>query len=445
MIHDHSKRRFTLFIAALIYSSFVAASFAMADDFPQWRGVNRDGVINENNLMKELPEGELPRKWSVPIGSGYSGPTVSKGKGYLTDRGIGESDNQVERILCFDEETGKQIWEHSYKVNYNDDQYNIGYKAGPRAAVTIHDGKAVSVGAMGDLKCLDSSSGQIIWEHQLASEYKVKMPIWGITAAPLIYEDLLIQIAAGSAGACVVAFDLQTGEEKWRAIDELAGYSAPILIRQGQQDVAVCWTGESVTGLDPKTGNTLWRLPMESRNMPIGVATPVTSGKYLFVSSFYDGSMLIELNLNKPEVKQLWRRIGRNERNTDSLHCMISTPLIKGQYIYGVDSYGELRCLDLNTGDRIWEDTTAVPKARWATIHTMQDGNREIMLNDQGELIFANLTPKGFEESSRTKLLAPTLRQLPRRNGVTWAHPAIANGVIFARSDSELVAAPLTN
>jgi hypothetical protein len=183
---------------------------------------------------------------------------------------------------------------------------------------------------------------------------------------------------------------------------------------------------------------------MESRNMPIGVATPVTSGKYLFVSSFYDGSMLIELNLEKPEVKQVWRRIGRSERNTDSLHCMISTPLIKGDYIYGVDSYGELRCLDLTTGDRIWEDTTAVPKARWATIHTMRDGDREIMLNDQGELIFANLTPKGFEESSRTKLLDPTLRQLPRRNGVTWAHPAIANGVIFARSDSELVAAPLT-
>ena len=153
---------------------------------------------------------------------------------------------------------------------------------------------------------------------------------------------------------------------------------------------------------------------MESRNMPIGVATPVTSGKYLFVSSFYDGSMLIELNLEKPEVKQVWRRIGRNERNTDSLHCMISTPLIKGQYIYGVDSYGELRCLDLTTGDRIWEDTTAVPKARWATIHTMRDGDREIMLNDQGELLFANLNPKGFVEVAEAWELVTLFATTPR-------------------------------
>ena len=109
MIHDRLKHRFTVFIAALFSSSLASSSFALADDFPQWRGVNRDGVINENNLMQELPEGELPRKWSVPIGSGYSGPTVAKGKVYVTDRGIGESDNQVERILCFDEESGKQI------------------------------------------------------------------------------------------------------------------------------------------------------------------------------------------------------------------------------------------------------------------------------------------------------------------------------------------------
>jgi len=427
----------------VVVSSLIEPS--AADDFPQWRGVNRDGVLNEKNLLDELPEGHLPRKWSVPIGSGYSGPTIADGRVYVTDRGIGDNDNEVERILCFDAEKGDLIWEHAYKVNYNDGDYNIGYKAGPRAAVTVHDGKALSVGAMGNFKCLDASTGQVLWEHALTDEYKIRMPIWGITAAPLVHEDLVIQIVSGSGDACVVAFDLLSGEERWRSIDERAGYSAPIMIRQGKQDVAVCWTGESVTGLDPATGKTLWRLPMEPRNMPIGVATPIVSGQYLFVSSFYDGSMLIKLNLEKPEVEQVWRRIGTDEKNTDSLHCMISTPLIKGDHIYGVDSYGELRCLALKTGDRIWEDTTAVPRARWATIHTFRDGDREIMLNDQGELIFATLTPEGFREHSRTKLLDPTRRQLPRRNGVTWAHPAIANGVIFARSDNELVAAPLTN
>ncbi len=421
----------------------VFGSIASSEDYPQWRGVHRDGVLTETDLVTELPEGELAPKWSVAIGSGYSGPTVANGRVFVTDRGFGDSDNKVERILCLDAETGQEQWKHSYEVNYNDDQYNIGYKAGPRAAVTVHQGKAFSVGAMGHFFCLDVTSGKVIWKRELAPEFDVKMPIWGITAAPLVFEDLVIQIVAGSDGACVVGFDLETGKERWRALDELAGYSAPIMIRQGDQEVAVCWTGQSVTGLNPRTGETFWRFAMEPRNMPIGVATPIVSGKHLFVSSFYDGSMLMELDPSQPKAKKVWRRIGQSEKNTDSLHCMISTPLIKGEHIYGVDSYGELRCLDLLTGDRVWEDLTAVPRARWATIHTLRDGNREIMLNDQGELIFARLSPAGFQETSRAKLLSPTLRQLPRRNGVTWAHPAIANGMIFARNDQKLIAASL--
>lgn len=413
-----------------------------AEDYPQWRGTHRDGVLQEENLMRELPKGELPRLWTAEVGAGYSGPTVSEGRVFLTDRGAGEQ-SELERVLCFDSADGTLIWSHEYEARYNDDQYNIGYKAGPRATVTIDASKAYSIGAMGHLKCFEASSGKRLWERNLASELNVKMPIWGITAAPLIYKDLLVQIIGGSNGACVVALNKHTGKEQWRALDELAGYSAPILIKQGEKDVLVCWTGQSVSGLNPNTGATYWRFAMEPRNMPIGVATPVLSGKHLFVSSFYDGSMLIELNLARPEAKQVWRRIGQSEKNTDSLHCMISTPLIKGDHIYGVDSYGELRCLELQTGDRVWEDTSAVPRARWATIHTLRDGNREIMLNDQGELLFTNLNPETFVETSRTKLLDPTLRQLPRRNGVTWAHPAIANGVIYARSDKELVAASL--
>ena len=123
---------------------------------------------------------------------------------------------------------------------------------------------------------------------------------------------------------------------------------------------------------------------------------------------------------------------------------MISNPIIKGDHIYGVDSYGELRCLDLKTGDRVWENKTAVRRSRWATIHTIQNGDREIMLNEQGELIMATLSPKGYAEHSRAKLIAPTKLQLNRREGVTWAHPAIANGHIFARSDRELVCAKIS-
>jgi outer membrane protein assembly factor BamB len=296
---------------------------------------------------------------------------------------------------------------------------------------------------MGHLKCLDAVDGKVLWEHDLHGEYNIEMPNWGITSAPLVYQDLVIQIVGGSDSACVVAFDLATGRERWRALDERAGYSAPILIRQGDRDVVVCWTGDSVSGLDPGRGDVLWNIAMKPRNMPIGVATPVIQDEYLFVSSFYDGSMLIRLNLQQPQAEKVWHRRGIDEKNTDALHCMISSPLIKGDYIYGVDSYGELRCLDLKTGDRVWEDLSAVPRARWATIHIMRDGERELMFNDQGQLILATLTPEGYREHCRADLIKPTLEQLRRRDGVTWAHPAVANGYIYVRSDAELVCAPL--
>jgi outer membrane protein assembly factor BamB len=418
--------------------SLLLATASWAEDWPQWRGKNRDAVLDEDGLLSSFPSDVIPRRWSVPIGSGYSGPTVAGGRVYLTDRGPEEAESQVERVLCFSADSGRPVWQHTY-----DAIYTIGYRAGPRASVTVHHSQAISVGAMGHLKCFDSGSGQLQWEHDLESEYRIQMPVWGIAAAPLVYDDLVIQVVAGSGDACVVAFDLATGTERWRAIDERAGYSAPILIRQGDQDVVVVWTGESVSGLAPKTGDVHWSIPMLPSRMPIGVATPVVQDEYLFVSSFYDGSMLVRIDLDQPAAEKVWHRKGLDEKNTDSLHCMISTPIIKGDFIYGVDSYGQLRCLELETGDRVWENTTAVPPARWATIHTIRDRDREIMLNDQGQLIFATLSPQGFQEHSRAKLIEPTRKQLNRRGGVTWSHPAIADGYIFARSDTELVCASL--
>ena len=428
-----TQRTLCLFFAAIMATPLIG------DDWPQWRGIGRDAKIEDSTLVRQMDATSVPRKWAVPVGPGYSGPTISRGRVYLTDR-VGEAPDVSERVLCLSAESGELIWKHEDPV-----AYTIGYNAsGPRAAVTVDRGLAFSVGGMGRMNCLDAETGELKWSRDLQADYNIRMPIWGITAAPLVYKDLVIQIAAGSGDSCVVALDLASGKERWRALDEKAGYSAPILIRQGEQDVAVCWTGESVSGLEPLTGKVFWSVPMEPRKMPIGVPTPVVEGDKLFVSSFYDGSLLIQFDLEKPAAKQVWRRIGVSEMNTDALHSMISNPIIKGGAIYGVDSYGQFRCLDLASGDRVWEDLTVVPKARWATVYIIQNGDDEIMLNEQGELMFTTLSRDGIEIRSRSKLIDKTMRQLRRRGGVVWSHPAIANGFIYARSDKELVCAPLT-
>ncbi len=308
--------------------------------------------------------------------------------------------------------------------------------------MTIDDGRAYSLGAMGNFFCFDAATGKILWQHALGPEYKVRMPIWGLASAPLVEGDLVV-VQAGGEGACLVAFDKKTGAERWRALDDRASYSAPIMIEQAGKRVLVCWTGDNVVGLDPLSGEVYWKHPFVPTRMVINIGTPAISGDRLFVSSFYDGSLMLRLGHDKLAVSEVWRKLGPDEQHTRSLHAMIGTPWILGDYVYGVDSYGELRCLDAETGDRVWESLEATPKARWSTIHMVRNGDRMWLFNERGVLIIAQLLPDGYHEISRAKLIEPTRVQLPQRGGVVWTHPAFADRHIFVRNDDRLVAASL--
>ena len=296
---------------------------------------------------------------------------------------------------------------------------------------------------MGHLFCFDAAEGKILWQKDLNKLYNIDMPIWGIAASPLVEGDLLILQIGGRPNACLLALDRRTGEERWKALPDRASYAAPIMIEQAGKRVLACWTGDSIVGLNPQTGETYWQESFKPKNMVIAISTPVVHKNRLFVTSFYDGSAMLELSQEKTAVEGLWRRSGSSERKTDALHSIIATPYLEGDYIYGVDSYGELRCLDAKTGDRIWEDLTATPKNRWSNIHMVRNGDKMWMFNERGELIIAQLSPEKFTEISRTKLLEPTLPQLPQRGGVCWSHPAFANKCVFARNDNKLVCASL--
>jgi hypothetical protein len=177
--------------------------------------------------------------------------------------------------------------------------------------------------------------------------------------------------------------------------------------------------------------------------MVINIATPVVDSDRIFLTSFYDGAMMLRLAKDSLAVEPVWARSGRDEMHTDALHSIISTPYFEGDHIYGVDSYGEFRCLDAKTGDRVWESLVPTPKSRWSTIHMVKNGDRMWMFNERGELVIARLSPSGYEEISRAKLIAPTKVQLSMRGGVCWSHPAFADRHVFARNDEELVCASL--
>ena len=431
-------RTLALSIASIVLAAIIVSSLR-AEDWPQWRGPNRDGVWNETGIVEKFPDKQLKIKWHAEIGPGFSGPTVADGRVLVTDRQI--EPKQVERVFCFDEQTGAKLWSYAY-----DCTYTIQYAMGPRAAVSLDGGRAYALGAMGHMHCFDAARGTVLWKKRICwTEYKIRMPIWGISAAPLVDGDLVI-VQIGGEGACVVALDKLTGAEKWKAAQTTTPPTPPrsSFARRVAACCTVCWTGDSVAGLDPATGEVLWREPFKPSRMVLNVATPVVHDDRLFLTSFYDGSLMLRLDPTKLAVKELWRQVGPDEQKTKSLQSIIGTPYFDGPNVYGVDSYGQMRCLDAKNGDRVWESQVAVPKARWATVHFVRNGERMFLFNELGELIIARLSPNGYHEISRAQLIRPTNDQIRQRGGgICWAHPAFADKQVFARNDREVVCASL--
>ena len=422
-------------LAALLQVSW--GSPGAADDWPRWRGPTGDGVWHETGIVQRFDSEQIPIRWRVPVGSGYTGPTVAHGRVYVADRLV--SPEQVERVHCFDWQTGDQLWTYSYPCEYRD----VGYTAGPRASVTVHDGLAYSLGTMGNFHCFDAATGAVRWALDLNELYDIRMPIWGIASSPVVEGDLVIVQIGGSSGACLVAFDRKTGEEKWRALNDRASYSTPIIIRQAGRPVLVCWTGDAVVGLSPASGELYWRFPFPPKRMVLAIASPVLDSGRLFFSGFFDGSLMLQTDPLTLAVRQVWRRIGTSERDTDGLHSIISTPIFDGDYIYGVDSYGQFRCLTSGDGERVWESLEVVPRGRWSTAHLVRNADRVWIFNERGELLITTLSPEGLQIHSRAKLIEPTRDQLNQRGGVTWSHPAFAYRHVFARNDEELICASL--
>jgi len=411
-----------------------------ASDWPQWRGPGRDGVWREGGLVTEFASGQLPAEWSAPVGAGYSGPTIANGRVYLTSY-LSEP-KQVEQVHCVDQATGEEIWKYVYDCEYMD----IGYTLGPRAAVAISDGRAYSLGTMGHMHCLDAVTGEVIWKKNFEEDYNAAIPGWGVTASPLVDDERVYVQVGGQPDAVVMAFDKNTGEEVWRSLDGGASYSAPKFIKHDGKRLALVWTADWFAALEPTTGDPVWKRPFDRAKMPINVADPVVdeATSKIFLTSFYDGSYLYKMDTEKMDVDLLWKRKGRSEIHTDALHSTIMTSVIIGDYVYGLDSYGVMRCLDLKNGDRVWEDQSLVEEGRWATAFFVQNGDQTWMFTEKGELVIGQLSHKGFKSISRTKLIEPTTF-LPRRNdNILWSHPAYADRHIFVRNDKQLISVDLS-
>ena len=424
-----------------------AATFVRADDWPEIRGKGRLGVWNETGIVDRFPEGGLNVLWRTPVKAGYSGPSVADGRVFLTDFTQSSGPRGTERALALDEKTGKILWTQSWAVDYS----GISYAVGPRAVPTVDGDRVYVAGADGKLLCLNVKTGEILWKKDYVKDFgatpKTWSFNWGFASSPVVDGNRVICLVGGKPDAKVVAFDKMTGKEIWRALSSESelGVAQPIIISAGGTRQLIIWYPAAVASLDPATGKVYWEQPFTvGANMT--VATPVQSGLQLLFSTFYNGSLMLTLDDKKPAATPMWKGKSSSEIDTDGLHAVITTPVVIGDYIYGLCSYGQFRCLRAKTGERVWE-TQAVTKekARWASGLIVRHGDRLFINNDRGELIIVDPRPDGYREISRTTFIKPTSPPGNRRElvNVNWSHPAYANKHIYARNDEEIICASL--
>ena len=257
----------------------------------------------------------------------------------------------------------------------------------------------------------------------------------------------LIALVGGRPDAKVVAFDKLTGKELWRALSSESelGVAQPIIISAGGTRQLIIWYPGAVVSLDPATGKVYWEQPYKV-GASMTVATPIHTGSLLFFTNFYDGPLMLALDEQKPAATVLWKGKSDNEIQTDGLHATTATPVIVGDYIYGICSYGQFRCLRAKTGERDLGNAGAHEGARALGVGPDRPPRRPAVHQQRSRRAGdREAGPGGYEEISRTFLLKPTSPPGNRREmvSVNWSHPAYANRHIYARNDEEIIAASL--
>lgn len=425
---------------------FLMVAVSQAEDWPQWLGPQRDGVYRESGVAKSIPAGGLPVLWRQPIHAGYAGPAVAGGRVFVTDYVLVDGKiandpsarnkvNGSERLLCIDAATGKELWTVAYPR-----PYEISYASGPRATPTVDGDRVYMLGAEGDLLCIEVASGKQLWQKQLAEAYKTQSPIWGYSAHPLIYGDLLITLAGGE-GSVVVALDKLTGQERWRGLTASEiGYCPPSIVRLGGQDQLIIFHADAVNSLNPLTGKLYWTKALQPR-YGMAIAIPRVSGNLMFASGIGEVSGVFPLNGLATPGDSLW-----NGKPKVGVYCANSTPSLDGDVVYGSDcGSGMMIAANIKDGTRYWETfkptTGGERRASHGTVFIIKHEDRYLLFSETGDLIFAKLSASGYEELGRMHVLDATSECFGR--SVVWSHPALADRKLFARNDREIVCVDL--
>ena len=405
---------------SLVLVVLLNASGALADDWPQWRGPNRDGISKETGLLKTWPKDGPKLVWQMKeLGGGYATPSVAAGRIYLmSNKGLEE-----ESVKALDENNGSQLWSTRIGKVGNPEQ-RPSYPAA-RATPTVDGALLYALGSDGDLVCLETSNGKLLWQKSLRTDFGGKPGKWAYSESPLVDGDVVV-CTPGGAEATVIALNKKSGDAIWKtAIPEgdTAAYASVVVAEIGNVKQYVAFTANGLIGLDAKSGKFLWRYDATKGSNGMSILTPVSRDGLVYSGSKGVGGAAVKLSAEQGTVKAEQIYIDTK------LPSAIGGAVLVGDYLYG--SGGQtLVCADFKSGQVKWTDRSAAPGAL-----CYADG-RLYLHGEDGEMALVEATPEAYREHGRFTPPSPPARA--NRMEKAWAYPVVANGRLYIRDTDSL-------
>ena len=382
---------------------------AAASYWTEYRGPGRAGIYAQLPVRTDWPPDGPPELWRQQVGGGYASMVVADGLVFTIEQ---RRDREV--VAAYRAQDGSQAWEHSWKSRFREPMGGDG----PRATPTWSEGRLYAQGANGDLVCLAADSGELLWQRNILEDAGASNLTWGMAAAPLAVDGMLIALPGGAHGKSIFAYDKRTGDILWSSLDDKAGYVSPQVATLAGQRQLLIVSGTRVLGASLEDGSELWSHPWET-SFDANCSQPlVVDESHVFVSSGYGhGAALLQISQagGSFAAAEVWSNLSMKNKYNPSV-------LVDG-VVYGLDE-GILAAVDVRTGERLWK------QGRYRYGQLLAASGHLIIVSEDGDLALVEATPAEYRELARFEAIP----------GKTWNVPAIAEGLLFVRNQTELVA-----
>lgn len=388
----------------------VCAGSALAQDWPQWRGANRDGKAGGFTAPAQWP-GQLEQKWKTTVGTGDATPALVGDKLYVFSR-----QGEEEVLSCLSAADGKEVWKDKYAA-----QAVTGAAArhpGPRSSPAVAEGKIVTLGAAGVVSCWDTS-GKLLWRKD---PFPKVVPQFFTSMSPIVVDKMAIVHVGGKGNGALIAFDLAGGDEKWRWGAEGPDYGSPALLTADGVQQIVTLTEKSIVGIGAADGKLLWQQPfaIPPKSRAYNAPTPIIDGQTVIYMGAGRGikAVKIEKKGDAFAATELW--------SNPDVAPQYNTPVLCDGVLFGVSDKGNLFGVDARTGKTAWTDPTSRDRQGFTSI--VAGGSCLLALASSAEMTIFKPDGKQYAEIAKIKVSDTPI----------YAHPVLAGNRIFVK-DAESV------